>query len=161
MKFATFSLLALAAASITSAAPVTRDDGDTHFIVLASNPGGDFDLNSIKKIDSHLQVFGVGGSEGNDVSLTLKTDGTLVDQDGVGIFVDPNTGEFGDVDPWGQKQPSTGFEIKDSFLIYQGNSDWKACPSGADIYSLANNDCTGGTGIALKVVDPVVDAHTD
>lgn len=152
MKLSTFSILALAAASITQAVPVKRNDKDLHFGVIARNQGTKFDCNPIKKVNSHLQVFSVGGNPGNVVSLTLKSDTTLVDQDGRGIYVNADTGDFGNVDPWGQQDPSKGFEVCDGYLIYNGKNDWKACPSAPDQYSLANNDCTGGTGIKLQVL---------
>lgn len=152
MKFGALSLLALASASVASAIPITRDvDLEIDFNVRASAPDTQFDNNPIKKVDSHLQVFSVGGDEGNDVSLTLKSDTTLVDQDGRGIYVNGDTGDFGNVDQWGSQEPSKGFAIKDNHLVYNDADNWKACPSGSDKYSLANNDCEGGTGIALDV----------
>jgi hypothetical protein len=133
-------------------APPSKEEGS--FGLIAIHSGSDVQNAAIKKVDSHLHVFSVGGNEGKDVSLTLKEDGSLVDQDGVGIFVDPNTGEFGDINPnsWGNEKPVTGFSIKDGHLLYQGKENWSACPSAPDKYSLANNDCVGGTGIVLKVV---------
>ncbi|CUM45269.1 uncharacterized protein AC631_05146 [Debaryomyces fabryi] len=158
MKFGTLSFLALTVASVANAVPVTRGDfKDIHFGVEASNSGSKFDCDPIKKVDSHPHVFSVGGNEGSDLYLTLREDGSLVDQTGRGIYIDPSTGEFGNVDPWGEQTPSCGFEIKDNILIYQGTNDWKACPSGPDKYSLARNDCTGGTDIDLKVLDPHCD----
>ncbi|ODV81874.1 uncharacterized protein CANTADRAFT_43909, partial [Suhomyces tanzawaensis NRRL Y-17324] len=123
------------------------------FSIIAIHSGTQFQNAPIKKVPEHLHVFSVGGNDGSDLSLTLKQDGTLVDQDGRGIYVDPNTGEFGNVDPWGQEKPSSGFAITDGHLTYQGKDNWKACPSGDNKFSLANNDCTGGTGIALSVVN--------
>lgn len=132
--------------STTTCVPVKFD-------VVAISPGTQFQNAPINKVFSHLHVFSVGGNEGTSITLTLLGDGTLRDQDGVGIFWDPNTGEFGDVDPWGVQKPTPGFYIENGWLNLNGESDWKACPSGDDKFSLANNDCTGGTPIGLAVVN--------
>ncbi|ODV66709.1 hypothetical protein HYPBUDRAFT_153424 [Hyphopichia burtonii NRRL Y-1933] len=123
------------------------------FGVVSIHTGSKFQYAAIKKVDSHPHVFSVGGDEGKDVTLTLRSDGTLYDQDQKGIYVDPKTGEFGNVAPFGRQAPSKGFKIKDGHLTYNGKDNWSACPSGDNKFSLANNGCTGGTGIALKVVD--------
>ena len=125
------------------------------FGLIAIHSGSQVQNAAIKKVDSHLHVFSVGGDEGKPVSLILKLDGTLVDQDGVGILIDSNTGEFGDINPnpWGTETPSTGFSIQDGKLAYQGKTDWKACPSAPNKFSLARTDCVGGTSIDLKVVN--------
>jgi hypothetical protein len=135
-------------------APAQPSELECSFGLIAIHSGSNVQNAPIKKVDSHLHVFSVGGSEGKAVTLTLKEDGSLVDQDGVGIFVDPNTGEFGDINPnpWGTEKPVTGFSLKDGHLLYQGKDNWSACPSAPDKYSLANNNCIGGTSIVLKVV---------
>lgn len=134
------------------AAPAS--DQKVKFGVISIHSGTQFQNQAIKKVDSHPHVFSVGGSEGSDISFVLSPDGTLVDQDGRGVYHDSNTGELGNVDPWGQQKPTPGFSIKDNHLVLDGHDNWKACPSGGDKFSLANNDCTGGTGIALHVIDP-------
>lgn len=121
------------------------------FGLVAIRSGTKFQHNAIKKVASHPHVFSVGGTEGEDLKLTLNADGTLVDQNGRGIIIRPS-GEFGDVSPWGDEASTKGFAIKDSNLVLNGKQDWKACPSGENKFSLAVNDCTGGTGIALLVV---------
>lgn len=138
----------------TKPAPVPVPDKKILFGVVSVRSGTKFQNAPIKKVQSHLHVFSVGGTEGSDVSLTLLTDGSLVDQDNVAIFHDPNTGELGNVNPFGTEQPTKGFAIKDGHLVLDGNDNWKACPSGTNQFSLANNDCTGGTGIVLHVLDP-------
>lgn len=127
------------------------DKEEKTFGLVAVRSGTKFQYNPIKKVESHPHVFSVGGTEGEDVKLTLKKDGTLVDQNGRGILV-RSSGEFGDVSPWGDENPSKGFAIKDSNLEFNGKQEWKACPSGENQFSLAVNDCTGGTGIALHIV---------
>ena len=150
-----FALSTLALTSLVSAAPVKRDEEKSvKFGVVTIHSGSQFQYNSIKKVPSHVHVFSVGGTDGSDVTLTLKPDGTLVDQDGRGIYVNPETGDFGNVDPWGIQKASTGFSIKNNNLVYNNQGNWKACPSGVDKYSLANNDCVGGTGVSLYVVNP-------
>lgn len=149
LMLATLAFLGLSAAS-----PIKREDKNIEFGIISLHSGSQFHFNSIKKVDSHVQVFAVGGDEGKDVTLTLKPDGSLFDQDGTGIYVNPDTGEFGDVDPWGSQKPSEGFEIQEQGLAYNGKQNWRACPSGENKYSLANNDCEGGTGIMLYVVKP-------
>lgn len=124
------------------------------FHVVALRSGTKFENGAVKKVDAHPHVFSVGGDEGKDLILTLSPDGTMVDQDGRGVYYDGNTGELGNVDPWGQQQPSNGFAIKNEELFHDDKDAWKACPSGPSQYSLADNDCTGGTPIDLKVVDP-------
>ena len=126
-------------------------DSKKEFGIVAVRSGTKFQYNAIKKVESHPHVFSVGGTEGEDLKLTLKDDGTLVDQNGRGIMVRPS-GEFGDVSPWGDEAPTKGFAIQDSNLVLNGKQEWKACPSGDNQFSLAVNDCTGGTGIALLVV---------
>lgn len=122
------------------------------FGIIAIHSGSQFQNVAIKKVADHLHVFSVGGDAGTDLTLTLLSDGTLTDQDGVGINWDSKTGELGDVDPFGKEKPTAGFSIKDGDLYLHGKSNWKACPSGANIFSLANNDCTGGTSISLHAV---------
>lgn len=131
--------------------PTPPADSKKDFGLVAIRSGTKFQHNPIKKVESHPHVFSVGGTEGEDLKLTLKDDGTLVDQNGRGIMVRPS-GEFGDVSPWGDEAPTQGFAIQDCNLVLNGKQDWKACPSGDNQFSLAVNDCTGGTGIALLVV---------
>lgn len=138
----------------TKPTPVPAADKKIQFGVVSVRSGTKFQYAPIKKVQSHLHVFSVGGTEGADVCLTLLTDGSLVDQDNLAIFHDPNTGELGNVNPFGTEQPTKGFAIKDGHLVLDGHDNWKACPSGTNKFSLANNDCTGGTGIVLHVVDP-------
>lgn len=126
---------------------------DIKFGVVSIASGTQFQYAAIKKVESHPHVFSVGGDEGTDLSLTLKTDTTLVDQDGRGIYWNPDTGELGNVAPFGRQAATAGFAIKDGHLVLNDADNWKACPSGENKYSLANNECTGGTGIALSVVD--------
>lgn len=143
-------------ATSTAAAKPTSSPapaGETKFGVVSVASGTKFQYAAIKKVDSHPHVFSVGGDEGKDLELTLKSDGTLVDQDGRGIFLDTKSGELGDVAPFGRQAATNGFSIKDSHLVHDGKDNWKACPSGDNKFSLANNDCTGGTAIALHVVD--------
>lgn len=137
----------------TTEVVVAESTGKVQFGVVAINSGTQFQYASIKKVAEHLHVFAVGGEAGNAVTFTLHEDGTLTDQDGVGINWDSNTGELGDVSPWGTEKPASGFSIEDGNLVLNGKNNWKACPSGENVFSLANNDCTGGTGIALHVVD--------
>lgn len=128
-----------------------KDESKVQFGVITIRSGSKFQNGPIKKVDSHPHVFSVGGNEGTDVTFTLSPDGTMVDQDGRGVNYDSNTGELGSVDPFNGK-PSQGFSIKDGALFHDDKENWKACPSGDDKYSLADNDCTGGTPIELKVV---------
>lgn len=134
----------------TAAADTSKD---VKFGVVSIASGTKFQYAAIKKVESHPHVFSVGGDEGSDVSFTLKTDTSLVDQDGRGVYWDSKTGELGNVAPFGRQAATTGFSIKDGHLVLDGKDNWKACPSGDNKYSLANNDCTGGTGIALHVLD--------
>lgn len=123
------------------------------FHLVAINSGSKFQYAAIKKVDSHPHVFSVGGNEGQDLTLSFQDDKTsLVDLTGRGINLDSNTGELGNVAPFGRAPATPGFSIVDGDLAFGGKQAWKACPSGGDKYSLANNDCTGGTGIALKLV---------
>ncbi|ODV66265.1 hypothetical protein HYPBUDRAFT_100337, partial [Hyphopichia burtonii NRRL Y-1933] len=104
---------------------------------------------AIKKVDSHLFVFSVGGDEGDDLSLTFK-DTALEDQDGTGVYINPDTGEVGSVS--GTQSPTEEFSYTHDILLYQGKSEWKACPSGENKYSLVSGkDCEGGTDIYLKM----------
>lgn len=131
--------------------PTAPASSKKDFGLVAVRSGTKFQHNAIKKVASHPHVFSVGGTEGEDLKLTLNADGTLVDQNGRGVIIRPS-GEFGDVSPWGDEAPTKGFAIKDSNLVLNGKQEWKACPSGENRFSLAINDCTGGTGIALLVV---------
>ncbi|CAK7913400.1 hypothetical protein CAAN1_20S01266 [[Candida] anglica] len=134
----------------TPAAPV---GGECHFGVVTIRSGSEFQYQAIKKVDSHPHVFSVGGSEGSDISFTLLKDGSLKDQTGRGVNVDASTGEVGNVDPWGQEQPSKTFSVKDGHLVFNDKDGFYACPSGDNKFSLSVKECTGGTGIALHVVD--------
>lgn len=121
------------------------------FGLVAVRSGTKFQFNTIKRVESHPHVFSVGGTEGDDLKLTLQPDTSLKDQAGRPIYVRPS-GEFGDSSPWGDEPVTTGFSIENSNLVLNGKQDWMACPSGDNKFSLAINDCTGGTGIALHVV---------
>lgn len=103
------------------------------------------------KVDSHPHVFSVGGKEGKELFLKFGANGSLFDQDGRGINMDPNTGEMGNVAPFGREAASTGFSIKGDHLVYGGKDAWRACPSGNG-YSLALSNCVGGTPIVLQQV---------
>lgn len=123
------------------------------FSLIAIHSGSAFQNAAIKKVDSHPHVFSVGGTEGADLELTFQDDNSsLVDQNARGINLDAATGELGDVAPFGRAPATTGFSIVEGNLAYNGQQTWKACPSGENKFSLSNKDCTGGTGIALKVV---------
>lgn len=123
------------------------------FGLVVINSGTQFQNVPIKKDTSHPHVFSVGGDAGSDLQLAFSDDkSSLVDQDGTAINLDQSTGELGDVAPFGREPATTGFSIVDGYFAYNGDQGWRACPSGENIFSLANSDCTGGTDIALKVV---------
>lgn len=121
------------------------------FGLISIHSGSNVQNAAIKKVDSHAQVFLVGGSEGDDLKLTITTDGTLFDQNGRFVFVGEN-GDVGSVDPWGNQQPTKGFSIKDNRLAYQDSEGFFACPSGKDTYSLTVKGWDGCTGIALQIL---------
>lgn len=150
MKFiSVFSLAALAAA-----APTADKRGVPSFVLHAEAGGSPLDRASINKVESHPHVFSVAGDEGYSVSLTLNDDGSMKDTLGRGIYVNPDTFEMGNVDPWGEQQPSKVFHIHDNcYLCYNGNCDWRACPSGENKWSLtqSNGNCVGGTPLKLKM----------
>lgn len=139
--------------SSTTITPSESVSSDDYFGVLTIRSSSVLQYNSIMKVNSHPHVFSVGGIEGTEVEFKLSEDGTLVDQDNLGIYVDEHTGEVGIVSSSGVGKPSIGFSIENDNLIYNGNN-FLACPSGKDIYSLSVKDCEGGLGIALHVVKP-------
>ncbi|CAN3356326.1 hypothetical protein DICA3_D01926 [Diutina catenulata] len=122
------------------------------FGLLSIHSGSEVQNQGIKKVDSHLQVFSVGGDEGKDLFLTLSDGGCLFDQDGRGVFIGEN-GDVGNVDPWGQQAPTGGFSVKDGKLYYQDKDGFFACPSGENKYSLTVKGWDGCTGIVLKTLD--------
>lgn len=128
-------------------------DQPSNFGLITIHSGSNVHLAGVKKVDSHPHVFSVGGDEGKDLTLSFNSDGSLHDQDGRGVYVDPNTGEIGNVDPWGQQSASTGFSVENDDLEFQGNAGFWACPSGGNKLSLSRNECTGGTSVALHVVN--------
>lgn len=120
-----------------------------NFGLVAIRSGSQFQNLAIKKTSP---VFQVGGSEGDDLTLTLSTDGALYDQDGRGVFVNEN-GDLGNVDPWGQQLATQGFLIKDGNLYYQDEQSFYACPGGENKFSLTVKGWDGCTGIQLKVFE--------
>ncbi|SGZ50157.1 CIC11C00000003305 [Sungouiella intermedia] len=123
------------------------------FTLVAIHSGSQFQYTPIKKVDSHPHVFSVGGDEGSNLEVSFQDDKTsLVDSSGRGINLDSQTGELGNVAPFGRAPATPGFSIVDGDLAYNGGQGWSACPSGENKYSLALSECTGGTGIALKVI---------
>ncbi|CAH2354867.1 hypothetical protein CLIB1423_19S01750 [[Candida] railenensis] len=128
-------------------------DEPSNFGLITIHSGSNVHLATVKKVDSHPHVFSVGGDEGKDLTLSFNSDGSLHDQDGRGVYVDPNTGEIGNVDPWGQQSASTGFSVENDDLQFQGGDGFWACPSGDNKFSLSRKECTGGTGVALQVVN--------
>ncbi|ODV64616.1 hypothetical protein HYPBUDRAFT_145247 [Hyphopichia burtonii NRRL Y-1933] len=137
MKFSTLSILTFVAAAVA----------DLKFDATVYAPDTTLDGVAIKKVDSHLFVFSVGGDEGVDLSLTFK-DSALEDQDGTGVYVNSDTGEVGSVS--GTQSPTEDFSYANDILLYQGKSEWKACPSGENKYSLVTGvDCDGSTDIYL------------
>lgn len=111
-----------------------------------------FDKTPIKKVDSHPHVFSVGGNEGNDLSVKFQDDGSsLVDDSGRGINVDGDTGEIGNVAPFGREPATPGFSVKDGRLLFNDEDHWRACPSGDDKFSLTNKDGEGCKTIILEV----------
>lgn len=114
--------------------------------------GGQFQNTPIMKVDAHPHVFSVGGTLGKDVVLEFFDTSSLVDQDERGINLDSSTGEFGNVAPFGRAPATPGFSINGDHLIFAGKDNWLACPSAPGVYSLANNNCIGGTHIVLQVV---------
>lgn len=136
-----------------SAKPTEAAAPKGEFGVIAIASGTKFQNAAIKKVDSHPHVFSVAGNEGKDLELTLKSDGTLVDQDGRGVNLDSNAGELGSVAPFGREAPTKGFSIADGHLVHDGNHNWFVVPSGDDKYSLSNKNSIGATGIVLHVVE--------
>lgn len=118
-----------------------------------STDGSKFQNTPIKKVESHAHVFAVGGDDGKDVILNFQDDDTsLSDQDGRGVKHDSDTGEVGNVAPFGREAATPGFSIDGDHLVFENRDEWRACPSGDDKHSLADNDCEGGTPIVLQVV---------
>lgn len=123
------------------------------FSLVAIHSGSQFQYVPIKNVPSHPHVFSVGGDEGSDLEVSFQDDKTsLVDLNGRGVNWDSSTGEVGLVAPFGRAPATSGFSIVDGDLALDGKQNWKACPSGDNKFSLATNDCVGGTGIALKIV---------
>lgn len=138
--------------SATSSAASDIIPGKT-FTLVAIHSGSEFQYVPIKNVPSHPHVFSVGGDEGSNLVVSFQDDKTsLVDLTGRGVNWDSKTGELGLVAPFGRQAATTGFSIVDGDLALDGKQEWKACPSGTDRWSLATNDCTGGTAIALKVI---------
>ncbi|CAN3373459.1 hypothetical protein DIURU_003014 [Diutina rugosa] len=125
-------------------------DAKDNFAVKVDAEGTDFQDKSIKKVGAHPHVFSVGGDDGRDLTLSLKSDGTLIDQDGRGIFVGDN-GDVGNVDPFGEQQATGGFSISDDKLVYNGDQGFFACPGGENQFSLTVKGWDGCTGLKLKV----------
>lgn len=124
-----------------------------NFTLVAIHSGTEFQYVPIKNVPSHPHVFSVGGDEGSNLVVSFQDDKTsLVDLTGRGVNWDSKTGELGLVAPFGRQAATTGFSIINGDLALDGKQEWRACPSGTDRWSLATNDCTGGTGIALKVI---------
>lgn len=161
MKLAT--LFTIASVAIAAPAPdfkyvlPTEIVPGTNFGLFAN--GGILNGRDIKRVDSHPHVFSVGGGDGWTVFLNLNSDGSLCDANsGRGIYLDPNTGELGYVDPWGQQSPTTGFTIDcDKGLCHDGWCTWRGCPSGPDKYSmtLSSFNCIGGSDFSTNIAYPV------
>lgn len=153
MKLATLGVLFAATGII--AAPLEKKDIDkVSFMMKACSPGNSVDGYVINKVDSHPHVFSVGGNEGCSVLLSIQDDTSMKDSSLRGVYIDPNTGEFGNVDPWGQEAATTGFCKDNGYLLYNGNCDFYACPSGENKYSLVVKEgCTGGQKLKLKYED--------
>ncbi|PVH18324.1 uncharacterized protein CXQ87_001245 [Candidozyma duobushaemuli] len=129
------------------------DERDLFFLRAWSTKSDKFQNTPIMKVDEHPHVFSVGGDKGKDLNLYFFDDkGSLADQDNRGVNHDSKTGEVGNVAPFGRSGATPGFSIDGDHLVFEGNDNWRACPSGDDEYSLADNDCTGGTPIVLQVV---------
>lgn len=115
MKFSALTILTFAAAAVA----------DLKFDLKAGASGTALDGVAIKKVDSHLFAFSVGGDEGDDLSFTFKGS-TLVDQDGAGARIDPDWTYLGSAQ--GSQSPTEGFSHKNDKVLYQGNAKWQACP---------------------------------
>lgn len=125
----------------------------TSFSLKATSSDKVFDNIPVKKVDSHPHVFAVGGNAGEDLVLLFRSDGnTLVDQTGRGVNVDPNTGEIGNVAPFGNVTATPGFSISDGHLEFDNAQNWKACPGGGTKYSLTNKGGDWCESITLDVV---------
>lgn len=129
------------------------DDKNSFQLKAWSTDSDKFQNTPIKKVDEHPHVFSVGGDKGKDLEVHFSgDDGSLSDQNGRGVNHDPATGEVGNSAPFGRGKPTPGFSIDGDHLIFEGKDNWRACPSSDSEYSLANNDCVGGTPIVLQVV---------
>ena len=155
MKLSLLSVIALASALPTKEMAKKDFVWGKDFILVSCAPGTPVHNQDIKKVDSHPHVFTVGGDEGSTVFLNLNDDTSMSDASGRGIYMDPNTGEFGNVDPWGEQQPSKGFTICPNGLCYNDNCNWRACPSAPGVYSFTQSDCIGGTDIRILVAYPL------
>lgn len=124
------------------------------FVIKAwSTQSDQFQNTQVFKVDSHPHVFSVGGNEGNELFLRFGDSGTLYDQDGRGVNMDPQTGEMGNVDPFNGQCATPGFSVNGDHLVFNGQDAWSACPSGENKFSLALSNCYGGTPIVLQKVD--------
>lgn len=150
MKFG----LAAAALFVFSLAPALARPlkRETLFKLIADN-GGDFQNVPIYKVPDHTQVFSVGGDEGYELILTLQSNGSLIDQDGIGVYINSDTGEVGITSAWDDVEPTTGFSYgDDNHLYYNNDQQWQACPSGDNRYSLTSSyECDGGSEITVLI----------
>lgn len=131
----------------TAAVP---DDKPSIFGLICIHSGSSLHYAGIYRVDSHLQVFSVGGTLGKRIVLSLSPNGILQDLQGREVYIDPITSEVGfQVGKGGSQE----FSIQGLHLRYQGKEGFVACPAADHQYSLTfDSRCPGGIGVALRVV---------
>lgn len=80
-------------------------------------------------------------NQGIELYLRFGDNGSLYDQDGWGINMDPQAGEMGYIDPYEGQQASQDFGVPEEYLFSNEMDSWMACPSGVDQFFLAMSEC--------------------
>ncbi|CAN3355057.1 hypothetical protein DICA3_B07514 [Diutina catenulata] len=152
MKFAYL----IAASGFALASPIdTTDDYHRTFGLRTESNDRRVDNVPVWKV-SDPHAYRLGGKRGSYQRFTWHENDTIQDYSELGIYVDPESYEFTNVDPWGLQQPTPNFSIRDGYLCLKGNCNWLACPLGSGNWTVTSSEsnCEGGVAVKMFVFFP-------
>lgn len=119
-----------------------RQKGTDYLLMTAKSRGWLWHWLTLKKVDSHPEVFSVSRNEGKEVRFSFEENGVMYDMDGKRLIVREN-GEFGEVKEG--EEPLTGFLQDGVLLLYKGDPWFYACQKAEDelyVYKTKKDGCT-------------------
>lgn len=126
-------------------------NGEEFSLTVSKNRGWFWHWTKIKKFDLHPHVYSLSRKSGKEVKFLFQDDGkSLTDSDGRDVIVRDN-GEMGEVAPDGHEKALPYFDVKNGYLLFNGDSWWWACPNDVDDLYVSKKECENGKAFNFRV----------